>query len=202
MLALAVFWYLDPLFLKRMGSLPWLWWAMTLAATLIAQRNAAFFWIETFAVLGQSGALDTMVHFPRTAWAICLTGLTVATWPWVVPSTVTVSAALPSPFVQAIHQSPGRIWNSYRLGDRLIWHGLSPSLDGRTDLYVADPASYRHTLAMLGGTVPYSQLLAYWQQEHVRWVMVSTSRPIAQEILGRGLSCQTKQGIALCRLPS
>jgi hypothetical protein len=185
----------------------WLVWAICLGATLLAVRQAPFYYEQTAIIGAGIGLWHPRHRTPplRARWmAVIVAILGVAIVPearaWFQTHT-----GIPPAIVRILRRHPGRIVNGYTAGDGLIALGIPDSLDGRTDLYVATrPDWFQISEAAESGAWPASQV-RHWLQAHaVTYVLWPTQRGGTQELIGRpGITVLAHgEGLTLLRLAS
>lgn len=183
-LGLAVGLYRDPAAWRRVPRWLWLLLGVTLGLTLLAVRNAPFWALAWVTVVGWAWPGSRPAPYV-SGWAAAATaaGL-IGVGAVVAPSLWRPTAALPSPIVARLRADPGRVLNSYRVGDALIAAGIPDSLDGRTDLWIAAGA-FPRLVAFSHGLTPWPVLARWLHQHHVRWILWPTADPGTAVITGR-----------------
>ena len=99
----------------------WLWAAAAVSfiLSLIAVRSLPFWWISAAAcwatTLRDLPPLRAPVWLVTLLWVLAGTGLV-----WAAPQVVTVRTTVPARWVTILRHQPGRVWNTYGLGDDLV----------------------------------------------------------------------------------
>lgn len=95
------------------------------------------------------------------------------------------------------HPIPGQIFNDYVFGGYLIYRGIPPFVDGRSDLYVKTNI-FRDYLDVSNGSVDPDPI---FRKYHVTHVLIKPDSYLASELMQRGWTTLYSDGMAVILVP-